>query len=347
MSVSTLATDLGISFADVQKTSFADLIPPWDLCPVSVDLSFKELDKKRTPKELIIQHFLYLQNKYGAAEFYTDASKSTDSVSCAAHGPNFSMSKTMPKSTSIYTAEVHGLFLAVEHIIQNKVQRSVIFTDSQSAVQALSSGKLQRNPVFNELLKLLCLAYKQKLEITVCWVPGHSGIAGNEEADRNAVAAAARTNLDIRFVPYEDLKAYVRKRLCDQWQADWNKQEANKLHMVKPKIGKLITGQRERIVEVTYCRLRIGHTHGTHSYLLMGAEQPRCSRCGGLLSVLHVLVECKVLEPQRKRHFPEMYTHMIPRHPLLFLSDKPTFSLNRVFKYLSDVDFLKHVSYHP
>lgn len=347
LSVRALAAGLGISFTDAQKTSFADFVPPWDLCPISYDLSFMKIDKRTAPKELIMQHFLFLQNKYRASEFYTDASKSAGAVSCAAHGPNFSTSKTMPEATSIFTAETRGLVLAVEYIIENNVQKSVIFTDSQSAVQALASGKLQKNPVFNQLLKLLCSAHKQKLEITVCWVPGHCGIAGNEQADRNAVTAALRSDLDIQSVPYEDLKAYVRKRLRDQWQEDWNGQTANKLHMVKPKLGRSICEKRDRITEVTLCRLRIGHTHATHAYLLKGTEQPRCLRCGGSLSVIHVLVECKLLEPQRKLHFPELYTRMIPQHPLLFLSDEPLFSTNRVFKYLSDVDFLRYVSYHP
>lgn len=62
LSVRSLATHLGISLADVEKTSIADLMPPLDLCTVSVDLSFMEIDKKTAPGELIMQHFLYPQS---------------------------------------------------------------------------------------------------------------------------------------------------------------------------------------------------------------------------------------------------------------------------------------------
>lgn len=151
----------------------------------------------------------------------------------------------------------------------------------------------------------------------------------------------------VRCVPYEDLKSCVRKRLRNHLQEQWNIQKTNKWCMIKPKIGKPVTDKLERIVEVTLCRLRIGHTHATHTYVLIGTEQPLCSRFGGLLSVIHELVECKILEPQRKRRFLDLYTRMIPQHPLLLLSDGPIFSLNRVFMYLSEVDFLRHVSYHP
>lgn len=149
----------------------------------------------------------------------------------------------------------------------------------------------------------------------------------------------------VRCVPYEDLKSCVRKRLRNHFQEQWNIQKTNKWCMIKPKIGKPVTDKLERIIEVTLCRLRIGHTHATHAYVLRDTEQPRCSRCGGLLSVIHVLVECKILEPQRKRHFPELRTRLIPHHPFLFLTSQ--LFLNRVFKYLSDVDFLSYVSYHP
>lgn len=46
---------------------------------------------------------------------------------------------------------------------------------------------------------------------------------------------------------------------------------------------------RKRLaVQVTPCRLWMGHSHATHAYLLRGTEQPRHSRCGGWLSVIHV-----------------------------------------------------------
>lgn len=46
---------------------------------------------KIAPRVLIMQHFLYLQNKYEALEFYTDASKSKDTAACVAHVRNFSV----------------------------------------------------------------------------------------------------------------------------------------------------------------------------------------------------------------------------------------------------------------
>lgn len=59
-------------------------------------------------------------------------------------------------------------------------------------------------------------------------------------------------------------------------------------------------------------------------------KQPLCSRCGGLLLVLHVFVECKLLE-RKGSTISQNYIHTIPQHPLLFLSDEPIISLNFVY----------------
>jgi len=50
-------------------------------------------------------------------------------------------------------------------------------------------------------------------------------------------------------------------------------------------------------------RLRIGHTRLTHSYLLLGDDQPECGTCQCPLTVKHILVECVDLNDVRKKHF--------------------------------------------
>lgn len=61
---------------------------------------------------------------------------------------------------------------------------------------ALSAGKVIKNPTFSALLNAWYRARQLNLEI-VCWVPGHCGIAGNEEADQAAARAAGRSSVDV------------------------------------------------------------------------------------------------------------------------------------------------------
>ncbi|KAI5738485.1 hypothetical protein M8J77_007721 [Diaphorina citri] len=46
--------------------------------------------------------------------------------------------------------------------------------------------------------------------------------------------------------------------------------------------------QKVSFEEVVLCRMRIGHTRATHSFLFKRTPPPSC-RCGDLLTVLHIL----------------------------------------------------------
>ena len=49
-------------------------------------------------------------------------------------------------------------------------------------------------------------------------------------------------------------------------------------------------------------RLRIGHTHLTHNYILEGNGAPVCDQCDCVLSVEHILVHCSKFVNQRQRY---------------------------------------------
>ena len=114
-----------------------------------------------------------------------------------------------------------------------------------------------------------------------------------------AVPCTRRLRLPARDL-YSAADAFVRR----QWQCKWEAQRGNKLKELKPSLGPWTSSfRRNRREEVILCRLRIGHTYGTHGHLLRGEERPLCPRCLTPLTVAHVLLTCPHLCRSRTRHF--------------------------------------------
>ena len=53
------------------------------------------------------------------------------------------------------------------------------------------------------------------------------------------------------------------------------------------------------------CRLRIGHTFTTHSFLLKGEDPPICVPCQEPYTVRHILTNCVDLEQTRLQYYNE------------------------------------------
>ena len=107
----------------------------------------------------------------------------------------------------------------------------------------------------------------------------------------------AKTSLSLELtyfkIPFSNLKPSINKYILDQWQTLWNNSNGNKLLDIKPTIDEHQSVVRNiRKEEVVLARLRLVHTRVTHSYLLLGEEQPQCVGCDAPFTVRHFLLEC-------------------------------------------------------
>ena len=115
------------------------------------------------------------------------------------------------------------------------------------------------------------LAYK---EIVLYWIPSHIAIQGNETVDKQAKTSLSLEPTSFK-IPFSNFKPSINKYILEEWQTSWNNSIGNKL-----------------LEEVVLARLRLGHTRVTHSYLLLGDEQPQCVGCDAPFTVRHFLLEC-------------------------------------------------------
>ncbi|KAM7289686.1 reverse transcriptase domain-containing protein [Ixodes scapularis] len=99
-------------------------------------------------------------------------------------------------AATILTAELYGLLLATEHIAGHRIPLAVVFTDSLSALRAISSLLPTSNSLVVEVQKKVIVAARKHCTIVFCWIPSHVGIPGNEAADRAARTCVSREGWD-------------------------------------------------------------------------------------------------------------------------------------------------------
>ena len=278
--------------------------PQWTFKPPEVNLSISNNKKAETSPDVYLSEFREIRSKLHEFEpVYTDGSKRGDRAAAAAVKNGHSYVERLPNKASIFSAELHAVFLALDHVETSTEQKFVIFTDSMSCLQSIK-GQDWKHPLVQRILERLDTLQKELNKTVIfCWIPSHIGITGNEAAD-----SAAKEGLDLRVtdmqLPYTDFKYYIIQHVKSKWQAQWNTAVGNKLHAIQPVLGKWKGSSRtSRREETVLSRLRIGHSRLTHSYLLTRDDPPECVPCQCPLTIKHILVECLDFDHIRSRYF--------------------------------------------
>ena len=266
--------------------------PPWKIITPKTDLNLCKYNKKATHPITFQENFLKIQEKYpNYIHIFTDGSKQNNATTSAAIiNRKIQIKKHLPRETSIFSTEVYAINLALDQITKSRDPKYIIFSGSQSAIVAIEKKKLN-NPLIAKLLAKLNNISNQK-ETIFCWIPSHIGIQGNEMMD-SAAKTAQNNPLDTHFkIPFTDLKRTINIYTKQKWQNYWDNFQNNKLYEIMLQIGKSQKNQTKMSrKEVTLSRLRIGHSHITHSYLLK-KEALYCIPCQKPYTIKHILTEC-------------------------------------------------------
>lgn len=285
--------------------------PPWHLSTMNICWEGVANAKKNTTTQQLNQSFLsHLEKHANTMHIYTDGSKSRDGVGFGVvHGHNYLNRAlgTLPKEASIFTAELHAILKALS-IIENSINlRWTIFTDSQSSIQAISQQN-PKHPLVQSIQTVLSRLHNRQRKITLCKVPSHVGIIGNEAADKAANEAQNIPGLHTTCIPYSDYHLPIRRNIMRKWQHFWDHIDdetfaQNKLKGVKPKVTPwtYIPGGGRKY-EVMIARLRIGHTRLTHGHYMSRGRPPECTFCGlSPLTTKHFLLDCQATQSLRNQ----------------------------------------------
>ena len=278
--------------------------PPWQLTRPKVILNLADSGKSYTSPEVYKAQLGEVMMDFPRhTRIYTDGSKEATSVGAAAYSELGMRCCGMDPHCSIFTAESVAIHMALDLAEKSAKSAFIILSDSLSCLKAIHGFNTKIQKISNILQRIDALSNRGK-EVVFCWIPSHIGISGNERADELAkVATEIEPSLSFK-VPSLDFRSSINKFVIETWQSRWDGEIENKLRKIEDKVGKHpgISKKRRRD-EIVLARLRIGHSHLTHSYLLKGEDPPRCVICNCTITIKHILLDCPDFAQSRSKFY--------------------------------------------
>ena len=279
--------------------------PPWeakiDFCNELANIR----KNHQTPHEIRAAYYGHLEDSQHTNIIYTDGSKMQAGVGFSIiHENQIKAEKLLPYS-SIFTAELYAIETAIDHGINRQLETVTVATDSKSSIQAIINTSSKHEIV----KKIRSKSTEFNTNIQLCWTPSHVDIAGNEKADKEAKKIIDHDVISPRRIPRSDYKPLIKYAIKDKWREEWRALTRNKYRRLtenpQPLPGSC---SRNRQWERTLARLRLGHSHLTHSFLMNSGESrepPHCDHCDLPVTIEHVLTECELFLGERRSCFSD------------------------------------------
>ena len=231
------------------------------------------------------QIFQYeIEKRWPNYEFiFTDGSKKEHKTGCAFYHLNIKKGEKfkMPKSASIYTAELFAVQKAMEYANTLEKTNFVIFTDSKSLVDKLKSATYNKmDHIQAEILTLYSILSSNNKHLEIVWIKGHSGIKPNEIVDQLAKSATTTgINIEQNIIPTSDLTTMYLQNLEMDWQNKYaNIPTGNIYKQIQPSIQKKcwFHSITNRQFIRTLSRIRSNHALcPTYKYRIGQSDQPK------------------------------------------------------------------------
>ncbi len=278
--------------------------------------------------------------------FYTDGSLCEDLAGSGVFSENSELRSeiSLGPNISVFQAEILALLECASYCLNEKLsgKRILICSDSKAALLALSSF------IFDSRLVMECRERMQSLSennsVELVWVPGHSGIIGNEIAD--TLAREGSSKHPIAPIPVLPLSRGWFKSIITKWcftshSKFWK--GINGCVQAKQLVAEPYSdAEAKRIRSLRKPELRClvgvitGHFYFNKHLHKMGiSSSPICERCGEFEeTAYHLVCICPRLSKRRFKIFGDY-----------FISDSKfrVLSVWKIGSFLADVNLRTHL----
>lgn len=204
------------------------------------------------------------------------------------------------------------------------MNNSIIFSDSKSCLQSILSNPFRSISRFPSILKIKDILYQCHqlgIHVVLAWIPGHSGIPGNESADACAKVATNIGSLDHFKTYSHDLCLLPKSHFLESWTTVWNisKNFKGKHYAdIQPDIPSspwfFKFRKANKATTSTICRLRLGHACTPVFLAKLRIKDHSMCECGlDEGNVNHIFFNC----PKLRRSLYDILPPEFPR-PLSF-----------------------------
>jgi ribonuclease HI len=209
-------------------------------------------------------------------------------------------------------AELVGLLLGL-HLIKTEKKGNTSFalgTDDKEAIKTLTSDLTQTGQkIATETIKTISQIQRQRnstrYSLTLRWTAGHTGIQGNDAADREAKKAARGTTSDKNLLPHllkrglttnsTASRKSLNKTINEKWKTNWrNSPRGIKMRTIDDTTPSstflnLISGtkltRKDSSVLTQICTGHIPLNSYLHKFKLV--DSPNCPACGAAAETVH------------------------------------------------------------
>lgn len=291
---------------DYKPLPLTNIRPPWD--------EYLDIDEFLFDEPVNILSDGAVQNLFkarsrefgDAVRIFTDGSKcegleGNTAAALAIPELDITIQCRLPNAACILTAELFAIDMALDWFSEHiEHQGCVIYTDSLSSVRMIGNPKSKQDALKHSILAHIEISKQQSRTTSICWIPSHRGIDGNERADVAAKEATNNNIITLPHMPKKDIRKIIRKELFKRWKESWDNQAAHTntghhMRLIRSELGlwPWTSYPQNRKKETALARLRIGHSGlRMNAYRFGRTLDPLCE-CGQPETISHYLINCQ------------------------------------------------------